>query len=141
MIVYFYGGICTQSGLRMTAFVGFPKGGIYEKLCTGFFLSVSDNRRKIFVWISFKPLFSFFSIIAASRIIYLEEPDRNRTGPSTFTSASIPCLWISFNVFASICVHLHKPFNGIFNFNSYLITVPLNNFDDRIICREQDRTR
>jgi hypothetical protein len=35
------------------------------------------------------------------------------TGPSSFTSTSMPCLWISFSVFASMFVHLHEPGNRI----------------------------
>ena len=37
---------------------------------------------------------SRISVITTPLIVYLEEPYRNRLGPSTFTSASIPCLWI-----------------------------------------------
>ena len=120
-------------------FVIIPPECNVKELYRGLFLPVSDDSRKIFVRIIFKPRLSFFGVITATLIIYREEPyriDRSKL----FDKASIPCLWISFNVFASMCVHLHKPFNGIFNFNRYLITVPLTNFDDRIISRKENCT-
>ncbi|MDP2796422.1 MAG: HIT family protein, partial [Methanoregula sp.] len=53
---------------------GYPRNKLKKDLRPGLFLPVSDNSRKVFVRILFQPLFSFFGIIAASRVIHLEEP-------------------------------------------------------------------
>lgn len=86
-------------------FVIIPPECNVKELYRGLFLPVSDDSRKIFVRIIFKPRLSFFGVIAATRIIYLEEP--YRIDRSKLFDKGINTLFVDF--IQCLCLHVRSP--------------------------------
>jgi len=86
---------------------------------------MSDDSRKIFVGIFFKPFFSFFGVISASLIIHLEEPDRidrPKYFHECFDTLFVDNIFVSL-LPCSFTSMIHS--TGFLTFSNYLVSVPL----------------
>lgn len=83
-----------------------------KNLLPGRVLPVSGNRGTVF----FRDRLSAMVFFLWWNRRFPDHKSKNRTastGPNSISSASVPRLWISFSVSASLFVHLLPPFNGI----------------------------